>query len=96
MSEIKIQLKQNEFPDTLTFDQFDKMGWESKQFGLDDSRHDSKIAKDVFNYAKKTGGQIYTQVDGDRDRVYSKGLRFVNRVGLWEVVTGQPYKVDNS
>jgi len=95
MGDVKMQLKQNEFPDELTFDQFDKMGWKSKQFGLNDDRHYGEIARDVLAFAKKSGGQIYTQVDGDNDRLYSKGMRFVNRTGLWEVVTGEPYRIDN-
>ncbi len=93
--EIRKQIKAGKFPDCLTFDQFDDMGWESKQFGLDDDRSPTKIVEDVIKYALDTKGQIYTQVDGDTDRVYSKGLRFVNRTGLYEVVTGQDLEVDN-
>jgi len=94
--EIKRQIKAGQFPDELTFDQFDDMGWESKQFGLDDDRSLTEIVEDVIAYALETKGQIYTQVDGDTDRVYSKGLRFVNRTGLYEVVTGQDHlEVDN-
>lgn len=37
-------------------------------------------------YAGKIGGQVYTQVDGDRDRIYSKGVRFINRTGIYAVV----------
>ena len=37
-------------------------------------------------YANKIRGQIYTQVDGDTDRIYSKGIRFVNRTGIYAVI----------
>ena len=37
-------------------------------------------------YVKKIKGQIYTQVDGDSDILYSKGIRFVNRTGTYAVV----------
>jgi len=98
MEEVKNQIALGEFPDELTFDQFDKLGWESKQFGLNDSRQNSEIAEDVLKYTKKTGGQIYTQVDWDAlpdYRGYSKGMRFVNRTGIWEVITGVKLRVDN-
>lgn len=86
-----------EYPEELTFDQFDSIGWDStKQFGLDDSRPNDDIVKDVLEYAKKTGGQIYTQVDDDDDRLYAKGMRFVNRTGIWEVVHKKGWKEDNS
>ncbi len=84
------------FPDELTFDQFDDIGWESKQFGLDDDRSLTDIVEDVIAYALDNKGQIYTQVDGETDRVYSKGLRWINRTGLYEVVTGEDFEVDNS
>lgn len=84
------------FPDELTFDQFDDKGWESKQFGLDDDRSLTDIVEDVIAYALDNNGQIYTQVDGEKDRVYAKGLRWINRTGLYEVVTGEDFEVDNS
>lgn len=84
------------FPDELTFDQFDDMGWESKQFGLDDDRSLTDIVEDVIAYALDNKGQIYTQVDGKTDRVYSKGLRWINRTGLYEVVTGEDFEIDNN
>lgn len=42
--------------------------------------------KKARGHAEKIGGQIYTQVDGDTDVVYSKGIRFVNRIGVYAVV----------
>jgi hypothetical protein len=80
--------KNNEFPDELTMDELDDLEdkYDSEQFGLEDDRPLNEIAKDVLNYAKKHNGIIYTQVDGEEDRVYSKGLRFVNRTGIWEVL----------
>ena len=81
------------YPDELTFDEFDDMPWiKSKQFGLEVEANIEEIKK----YAEKINGQIYTQVDGDQDRMYSKGLRFVNRTGIYEVVKLDGYKADNS
>jgi hypothetical protein len=84
------------YPDELTLDEFDDMFYTGKakarQFGLD---KEASI-EEVRQYAQKTGGQIYTQVDGDDDRMYSKGLRFVNRTGLYEVVKLDGYEADNS
>ena len=79
---------QNEYPDELTLDEFDDLGFaRTKQFGLDDDRPNNEILKDVLDYQNKHGGIIYTQVDGDNgDRIYVKGTQTVNRTGLWEVV----------
>jgi hypothetical protein len=71
-----------EYPDELTCDQ---MGC-YKTF---------KIFQDVkkaWSYAKKTHGEIYTQVDGDDDVVYSKGLHYVNRTGIYAVIKHQETK----
>lgn len=65
-----------EYPDELTCDQM--CGY--KVF---------KIFQDVrkaHGYSKKISGQIYTQVDGDTDVVYSKGIHYVNRTGVYAVV----------
>ncbi|SMH71300.1 hypothetical protein [Candidatus Nitrosotalea okcheonensis] len=81
------------YPDEMTLDEFDEMPWiKSKQFGLDRQASIEEIKK----YAEKISGQIYTQVDGDQDRMYSKGLRFVNRTGIYEVVRLDGYEADNS
>ncbi len=84
------------YPDELTLDEFDAMFYtgraKARQFGLE---KEASIAE-VLQYAQKTGGQIYTQVDGEQDRMYSKGLRFVNRTGIYEVVKLDGYEVDNS
>ena len=42
--------------------------------------------KKASSHAAKIGGQIYTQVDGDTDILYSKGIRFVNRTGIYAVI----------
>ncbi len=99
--DVEHQIKNGSFPDELSFDQFDDMGWESKQFGLgsDEVLTNNQVARKTLNYANKTGGQIYTQVDWDAAPDYcgySKGMRFCNRTGLYEVVTGQSLKVDNT
>jgi hypothetical protein len=84
------------YPDELTLDEFDDMFYTGKakarQFGLEKEAN----VQEVVQYAKEIGGQIYTQVDGDQDRMYSKGLRFVNRTGLYEVVKLDGYEADNS
>lgn len=90
-------MKQKEYPEELTFDEFDSIKWDSaKQFGYDDDRPIGQIAREVKEYAEKTGGQIYSQVDAESEVVYSRGLRFVNRTGRYEVVKLGGYKVDNS
>lgn len=95
--EVYRQIRAGQYPDELTFDQFDMLKWDStKQFGLEDERDLHKIAKDVATFAQVTGAQIYTQVDGDTDRMYSKGMRFVNRTGMWEVVTMKGLKINNA
>lgn len=81
------------YPDELTLDEFDDTPWiKNKQFGLDRQANIEEIKK----YAEKTNGQIYTQVDGDNDRMYSKGLRLANRTGIYEVVKLDGYEADNS
>ena len=90
-----------EYPVELTISEFDSISWAADdQFGLDDPRHNDEIARDVLKFAKKTGGQIYTQVDSDDDKgdgtLYSRGLRVVNRTGIYWVVKLEGYKVDNS
>ncbi|MDH2906548.1 MAG: hypothetical protein PXX83_00425 [Candidatus Nitrosotalea sp.] len=82
-----------QYPDELTLDEFDDMPWiKNKQFGLDRQANIEEIKK----YAEKISGQIYTQVDGDSGRMYSKGLRFVNRTGIYEVVKLDGYEACNS
>ncbi len=90
-------MMQKEYPEELTPEEFDSTKWDfAKQFGLDDDRPTNQIVQQVKEFAQKTSGQIYTQVDGDTDRVYSRGLRFVNRTGLYEIVKLEGYTVDNS
>ncbi|MDE1813817.1 MAG: hypothetical protein KGH87_01100 [Thaumarchaeota archaeon] len=82
-----------QYPDELTLDEFDDMPWiKNKQFGLDWQAN----IKEMKKYAEKIGGQIYTQVDGDNGKMYSKGLRFVNRTGIYEVVKLDGYEACNS
>lgn len=84
------------YPDELSLEEFDEMFYtgkaKAKQFGLDREAD----VREVLKYAEKTGSQIYTQVDGDQERMYSKGLRFVNRTGIYEVVKLEGYEADNS
>jgi len=37
-------------------------------------------------FVKQSNGILYTQIDGEKDRVYSKGIHFVNRTGIYLVV----------
>ena len=68
--------KKIEYPDELTFDQIEC--YKALRIFED--------LKKARGYAEKTGGQIYTQVDGDTDRLYSKGIRYVNRTGIYAVI----------
>lgn len=91
-------MTQKKYPEELTFDEFDSIKWDLElQFGLDDDDVSAdQIVRQVKEFAQKIDGQIYTQVDGETERVYSRGLRFVNRTGLYEVVKLEGYAVDNS
>ena len=65
-----------EYPDELTFDEIE-------------AYPELKIYSSLGwakKYAQKIGGQVYTQVDGDTDRLYSKGIRYVNRTGIYAVI----------
>ncbi len=79
----------DKYPEELTFDEFDDIKWDfEKQFGLNDDRNLHEICKDALDLIKRNNGEyvLYTQVDGDDDRVYAKGNHFVNRTGIWWVV----------
>ncbi len=79
----------DKYPEELTFDQFDDIGWDfEQQFGLDDPRANSPIVREAFDLIKKHNGELvlYTQVDGEEDRVYVRGHHVVNRTGIWWVV----------
>ena len=65
-----------EYPDEMTCDQM----CQYKTFEIFDDLIKAK------NYAEKDKGQIYTQVDGDADVVYSKGIHYVNRTGIYAVI----------
>ncbi len=65
-----------EYPDELTCDQMGRY----RTFRVFE---DLKKTKE---YATKIDGQIYTQVDGDTDVIYSKGIRYVNRTGIYAVI----------
>lgn len=65
-----------EYPDEMNCDQM--CGYKTFRIFQD--------VKKAHDYAKKTGGQIYTQVDGDDDVLYSKGIHYVNRTGVYAVV----------
>lgn len=63
-----------ELKDEMTFDEIDEL--EGEVFD------DMAKAKE---HAGRTGGILYTQVDGDDDRVYVRGNAFVNRTGMYFV-----------
>lgn len=65
-----------EYPDEMTCDQMGRY----KNFEI------FQDVKKAVRYAKNVNGQIYTQVDGDGDILYSKGIRFVNRTGRYAVI----------
>ena len=91
-----------EYPEELSFPAFDMMPWDStKQFGVDDEYADMpihEVAEAVKKFATENGYQIYTQVDADNHdcEMYSRGLRFVNRTGIYEAVLIADIKPDNS
>jgi len=78
------------YPETLTFDQFDDIGWDyEKQFGLNDPRRNGIILEEAVKIIRKSKHDLvlYTQVDGDSgERLYSRGHHLVNRTGIWWVV----------
>lgn len=65
-----------EYPDEMTCDQMGRY----KTFEIFDDLMKAK------NFAEKNKGQIYTQVGGDEDVVYSKGIHYVNRTGRYAVI----------
>lgn len=91
-----------EYPEGLSFPAFDLMPWDfTKQFGVEDEYEDMpyhEVAKAVKKFATENGYQIYTQVDADNHdgEMYSMGLRFVNRTGVYEVVHIDGLKPNNS
>jgi hypothetical protein len=68
--------RKSEYPDEMTCDQMGRY----KTFRI------FQDIKKAYDYAEEIRGQIYTQVDGDTDVVYSKGIRYVNRTGIYAVV----------
>ncbi len=78
------------YPETLTFDQFDDIGWDyEQQFGLNDPRRNGIIVDEAVKLIRKSKQDLvlYTQVDGDSgERLYSRGHHLVNRTGIWWVV----------
>jgi len=67
------------YPDQLTIRQSGRYKNFESFYELDEAKA----------FAKRTRGQIYTQVDSGSDypdRLYSKGIHFVNRTGVYIVV----------
>lgn len=65
-----------EYPEEVNCDQIERY----KTFEIFDDLMKAK------GYAEKNKGQIYTQVDGDKDVVYSKGIHYVSRTGIYAVI----------
>lgn len=63
-------------PESLTFDQSDRYAWDYSGENIESARR----------VEKRTGGQLYTQVDAGMDRAYLRGEHFVNRTGRYIVV----------
>lgn len=77
--EIKKIGKEEDYPEELTESQSDF--YNSKNFC--DSNSYEKDYKKAVRYAKRTGGQLYTMVDGEDNHThYLKGLHYVNRFGF--------------
>ncbi|CAE6502305.1 conserved hypothetical protein [Candidatus Nitrosotenuis uzonensis] len=68
--------KNNVYPNELDIDQLDAYS----ELYLFDNLQEAKLC------ATNTGGQIYTQVDGDPNILYSKGIHLVNRTGIYAVI----------
>ena len=63
------------FPEELSLGEMDEL--------------DSEVFDDLdkaIEYAREHGGQVYTQVDGEEDRMYTRGVHVVNRTGIHAVV----------
>lgn len=65
-----------EYPDEMTYD----------QMGCYKTLRIFQDVKKAMKYSEKVQGQIYTQVDGNTDVVYSKGIYYVNRTGIYAVI----------
>ena len=76
------------FPEILYPSQFDRYCFDfERQFGLDGEG----MRQDAVDFAEKTGGEIYTQVDSARGIIYERGLHYVNSTGIYHVVKKNGY-----
>lgn len=73
----------DDLPDVFTIDELED--WEHNGKGTFTTY---SILKRAVNAARRRHGVIYTQVDSETssDRVYSKGLHYVNRTGVYAVL----------
>ncbi len=87
-----LQALENQLPQVLSVEQFDRMVTKSKSFTDTDYACSSEVVqKKVAMYAKRHIGVVYTQVDGkpngsEHDVFYEKGFTLVNRTGRYEVI----------
>lgn len=61
-------------PEELTLEEFDRI-FSSKQ--VKTIKNSKFLSKDMV---------IYTQIDGNNDRIYFKGIHYVNRTGIFKVI----------
>lgn len=81
-----------EYPETIWPDDVSSGKWDYISVLLEDDAMSKAI-----NKAQEIGGQIYTQVDTDGNAkdtmAYSRGLRYVNRTGVYLVCMSERHVV---
>lgn len=71
--------------ESLTFEDLDNLD-SSLDYRVFSLEHEFENRLETKKFAKTVDGEIYTQVDGEKDRVYSKGIHFVNNTGIYLVL----------
>jgi hypothetical protein len=93
-----------QFPNELDIDDWGDFEFDDIIYYSDNEERDDTIffedtddlVRHISIKAANENWQIYTQVDSDSGEiVYSKGLRFVNRIGEFALVKKSNYEVDN-
>ena len=71
------------YPEELTLDEFDDHHWDFVKI--------SEGGAKIDRLAKMYLGMRYTQVDGENDRVYLRGVHVVNATGVYAFVYNREY-----
>ena len=73
------EMEKEKYPEELTENESEKYDFEA----FDDSNTYKEDYEKAISYAKKTGGFVYTMIDGENNKTYYlKGLHYVNRFGF--------------